>query len=252
MDPLELSAVPGPPYVTGGPPYPAYPTDEGKYGLSILDWFAGHCASGLMANTELITKQFVADIPPPAPAEQEVPLQSVASTVVSMEYTFDTKTAEPVQASNAQVNNADQTLATKLWVGNTTSTAVDVSNVLRAIGVNHEVYLQDKDDSTKSQHYDVTGPSIDKGNYFELPITFMSGGAPLVAQRVVLTFIEVAPEPVVKITPEVIARVAYTVAAQMVNIRGAVPVTPTPPPAPVEAALQQQTITAPFQTVQLG
>lgn len=246
MDPVDLRTVQGPPYVTGGPPYPAYPTDEGKYGLSILDWFAGHVAAGLMANTELITQQFVADIPAPKPASLQSP-----GTVVSMEYTFDLKVVEPPQASNAQVNNADQTLATKLWIGNTTSTGIDVTNVLKVIGANHEVYLQDKDDSTKSQHYDVTGPSIDKGNYFELPIVFMAGGAPLVAQRVELTFIEAAPKPVVEITPEVIARTAYTVAAQMVNMRGAVPVTPTPPPTPVEAA-PQQTITAPYQTVQLG
>src|SRR4029077_6051408 len=41
LPPLE------PPYVTGGPPYPDYPDDAGRHGISILDWFAGHVACGL-------------------------------------------------------------------------------------------------------------------------------------------------------------------------------------------------------------
>jgi hypothetical protein len=40
-------APPEPPYVTGGPPYPQRPTDDGRYGLSILDWFAAHVITGL-------------------------------------------------------------------------------------------------------------------------------------------------------------------------------------------------------------
>jgi hypothetical protein len=41
LPPLE------PPYTTGGPPFPEYPSDAGRSGLSILDWFAGHVATGL-------------------------------------------------------------------------------------------------------------------------------------------------------------------------------------------------------------
>ena len=51
--PIELN----PPYWTGGPPYPSYATDEGKFGLSILDWFAGHAVAGLMGS-ELIDQKF--------------------------------------------------------------------------------------------------------------------------------------------------------------------------------------------------
>jgi hypothetical protein len=46
-----------PPYWAGGPPYPPFPTDEGKHGLAILDWFAGHAVAGLMAS-ELINRDF--------------------------------------------------------------------------------------------------------------------------------------------------------------------------------------------------
>ena len=46
--------VPYPNLVAGGPPFPAYPNDEQKYGLTILDWFAGHVAAGLAANVNVI------------------------------------------------------------------------------------------------------------------------------------------------------------------------------------------------------
>lgn len=53
---IGLREPPYPPLVAGGPPYPAYATDdsESKYGLSILDWLAGRIAAGLCANQTVI------------------------------------------------------------------------------------------------------------------------------------------------------------------------------------------------------
>jgi hypothetical protein len=52
--------VPDPPYVTGGPAFPANPSDAnaeivgtGGYGVSILDYFAAHVISGLAARDNL-------------------------------------------------------------------------------------------------------------------------------------------------------------------------------------------------------
>ena len=55
-DPLrnkEGAELPEPPYVTGGPPFPAHPTDDGRYGMSILDCFAAHVITGLCARDNL-------------------------------------------------------------------------------------------------------------------------------------------------------------------------------------------------------
>lgn len=52
--PIELN----PPYWTGGPPYPQFATDEGKHGLSVLDWFAGHAIAGLLGS-ELVDQKFL-------------------------------------------------------------------------------------------------------------------------------------------------------------------------------------------------
>ena len=54
---VDASEDLGPPYVAGGVPYPRYPTDDVKFGLSILDWFAGHALQGLCANGTVINGQ---------------------------------------------------------------------------------------------------------------------------------------------------------------------------------------------------
>ena len=46
-------APPEPPYITGGPPFPSHPTDDGKYGISILDYFAAHVMAGLATRENL-------------------------------------------------------------------------------------------------------------------------------------------------------------------------------------------------------
>ena len=51
---MSTPIAPESPYNTGGPPYPAHPTDEGGYGLSILDWFAAHVMTGLAARTDYL------------------------------------------------------------------------------------------------------------------------------------------------------------------------------------------------------
>lgn len=40
---------PEPPYVTGGPPFPEHASDEGRYGISILDYFASAVITGLVS-----------------------------------------------------------------------------------------------------------------------------------------------------------------------------------------------------------
>ena len=44
--PLLVQSVP---VKTGGPPFPQYPSDESKFGLSILDYFAAAATAGLCA-----------------------------------------------------------------------------------------------------------------------------------------------------------------------------------------------------------
>lgn len=51
--PQPFVTPPEPPYVTGGPPFPRYPTDDGKFGISILDYFAAHVMAGLAMRADM-------------------------------------------------------------------------------------------------------------------------------------------------------------------------------------------------------
>jgi hypothetical protein len=63
-DPLrtkEGTVLPPPPYITGGPPFPEHPTDDGRYGISILDHFAAHIMAGLCARPDMTIDQLKLD-----------------------------------------------------------------------------------------------------------------------------------------------------------------------------------------------
>ena len=52
---------PEPPYNTAGPPFPANPTDKGRYGVSILDYFAAHVMTGLAMRADITVYDLKAD-----------------------------------------------------------------------------------------------------------------------------------------------------------------------------------------------
>ena len=49
----DAPVPPAPPYITGGPPFPPYVSDAGKYGISVLDYFAGRVITGLAGRSDL-------------------------------------------------------------------------------------------------------------------------------------------------------------------------------------------------------
>jgi hypothetical protein len=57
----EPEPPPEPPYITGGPPFPPFPTDKDKHGTSILDYFAAHIISGLAARSDMPIDELKAD-----------------------------------------------------------------------------------------------------------------------------------------------------------------------------------------------
>ena len=61
--PDPMPVPPEPPYVTGGPPFPPFPTDDHKHGISILDYFAAHVMSGLVARANMSIDELKANGP---------------------------------------------------------------------------------------------------------------------------------------------------------------------------------------------
>ena len=93
---------PYPTLVAGGPPYPAYPNDENKYGLTILDWFAGHVAMGLTANTNVLkvtaapTPAAPPDTNPPAIISNELAQSMAEAAYTVAAYLVDVRAQVPL------------------------------------------------------------------------------------------------------------------------------------------------------------
>ena len=109
------------------------------------------------------------------------------------EYMFSAATSEPPTGSEVRLNNANQDLATKAWIRDTTATGTDASNVFTLTKNGQELYIQDKDNAANYKHYKITGSAVDKGTYTEFPISFLDGTGTLPEQRVALALIHTGP-----------------------------------------------------------
>jgi Phage tail repeat like/Chaperone of endosialidase len=102
----------------------------------------------------------------------------------TFEYMFDTGIVEPASSANIRFNSATYTAVTKVWVHQITSLGKDNGNAFTLIDTGNRLFIQDKDDATKYASFDVSATPIDKGAYWEFPVTFRAQGTALAAQRV--------------------------------------------------------------------
>jgi hypothetical protein len=96
--PKRDTKEPYPELVAGGPPYPPYATDDQKYGLSILDWFAGRIAAGLAANSAVVKAaspklavqpiQYEGSKPAPEPEPSSLIDNDLALSIAETAYTI--------------------------------------------------------------------------------------------------------------------------------------------------------------------
>lgn len=122
----------------------------------------------------------------------------------TFEYMFDSATVEPPTNSEVRFNNSMHSLVTAVWVHDISSLSKDNSNAFSIVAVGSRIFVQDKDDSTKWVSYDVTGSPVDKGVYWEFPVTLRELGPAALAQQRVLLNISTAgiPGPVGPEGPE--------------------------------------------------
>ena len=105
------------------------------------------------------------------------------------EYQFNSNTSPPPGDGQIRFNNAVQTLASKIWLDDDQATGVNIGNLLtRVIGTGTQIYIQDKDDGSKWQQYEVVSAPVDGGTYVEYSVSWMKGGSPLTEQRVMVAF----------------------------------------------------------------
>src|SRR5262245_50792456 len=102
----------------------------------------------------------------------------------AFEYTFSTDTTAPPASAHIELDNTDQTAATKLRIDDITANATDVHNLLTLYAAGDTIYLQDKDDSTRYQVYHVVDPVPARiGTYTEFNIVWDRGGATPIANN---------------------------------------------------------------------
>jgi collagen triple helix repeat protein len=101
-------------------------------------------------------------------------------SVSSFGYTFSAAAPPPGNAE-VRLNNVNQTIATVISASHTTSTGADTTNALGIINTSNQIYLQDKDDATSWQLYNVTGPVTNQGSYTDIPVAWKKGGTALTA-----------------------------------------------------------------------
>jgi hypothetical protein len=101
-----------------------------------------------------------------------------------LDYSFNTQTSAPPGNGQCRINTASQPAATLAWLDYDTAPGADASAALRQIKAGMALYIQDKDDASKVQVWDVVVDALDKGSYVEVPVAWRSGGSPLTAQRV--------------------------------------------------------------------
>jgi hypothetical protein len=124
---------------------------------------------------------------PPGPSGPAGPPGDPGQSFTTFEYMFDTGTTEPATSANIRFDSATYTAVTKVWVNEIDSVGRNNANAFTLVDAGTRLFIQDKDDATKWVSFDVTAPGIDKGVYWEFPVTWhASGPSPLAAQRVLL------------------------------------------------------------------
>ena len=128
------------------------------------------------------------DAPPvPTPGGGPIPGTTADCCSRTTEWQFQTQTTEPPGARAIRLDNADKTLATKMWITKASSPGDDLSAYVMANAMaGKRIYFKELDDSDTNAIYTVTGPVVDKGTYLEVPITHT---ATLPNQRVSLTIL---------------------------------------------------------------
>jgi hypothetical protein len=105
------------------------------------------------------------------------------------DYMFAVATTEPPTGATVRLNNATPALATKMWVTKQTYDGIDITNFLTQVSTGDRLTIQDRDETTRVQRYNITGPPVIQSTYVEYPIVWVSGDQPLVAQRMILAVV---------------------------------------------------------------
>jgi hypothetical protein len=103
------------------------------------------------------------------------------------EYTYSTTTTVPPTSGQLRGNNVSQSAITAFYLHETNAVGVDITNALKIIATGVKILVQDKTNAANVQYYQTSGPAVDNGAYFTIPVTWTStgSGTPFTAGRVI-------------------------------------------------------------------
>jgi len=102
-------------------------------------------------------------------------------------YVYGASTTAPPMTGRFRLNNTDQTLATVMWLHFTNNDGINIENyVMDRLAAGDTLYIQDRNDATQWQLYEVTGAVTDSGDYATIPIAWRTGGSALVTNEQVV------------------------------------------------------------------
>ena len=88
---------------------------------------------------------------------------------------INTSYAPPITAGNVEYNNANQSLATIVYISHLTRDNIDVDIFLQNISTLNILYIQDQHDSQNFIRYDITGtPTMFVNNYLQIPVSIIT------------------------------------------------------------------------------
>jgi hypothetical protein len=128
---------------------------------------------------------------PPGPA---------GDSMTMFEYIYNSSSPPPV-GSQLRMNTSVQTAVTSIFITKNTSLGIDPTLVIRLIDDSYRITIQDKNDSTKYQRYNVNGTPTEFSTYFQIPVVWTDGGDPLIEQAVKFVIISVGTVIYVGPTP---------------------------------------------------
>jgi hypothetical protein len=103
------------------------------------------------------------------------------------EYNYSTTLTPPPSTGQLRGNSATQSAITAFYLHETNAVGVDITNALKIIAGGVKILVQDKTNSANVQYYVTSGPAVDNGAYFTIPVTWSAtgSGAAFTAGRVI-------------------------------------------------------------------
>jgi hypothetical protein len=96
---------------------------------------------------------------------------------LTIEWKFSTSTSNSDPGSgNFRYNNTIPSGVTEIYVDNITNNGVDLQTILSKIKSGFDLYIQQKDDSTKAFLFNITNNSINNSGWYTIPVSYISNG----------------------------------------------------------------------------